>query len=130
MNPEALMTTFRRRMTEKMHDPTEAVLICGLFAHFLAEQLYGATLADGRPLYRCDIMGMKEFLTEVAISAVDPESTKLSGGTRTGRDQLGQRLLHESDPCPRCGHVHQGDRECGEQIGGGRICRCEMEVPA
>jgi hypothetical protein len=33
--------------------------------------------------------------------------------------------------CPRCGHIHQGERECGEDMGGGRICRCEMEcVPA
>jgi hypothetical protein len=32
--------------------------------------------------------------------------------------------------CPRCGHLHQGEKECGEQIGGGRICRCELDVPA
>ena len=35
------------------------------------------------------------------------------------------------DTCPRCGHVHQADAECGEALGGGRICRCEFEgVPA
>jgi hypothetical protein len=32
--------------------------------------------------------------------------------------------------CPRCGHVHQGEAECGEPLGGGRICRCEFKVQA
>lgn len=32
--------------------------------------------------------------------------------------------------CPRCGHVHQGSSECGQEMGPGRICRCEMEVTA
>lgn len=32
--------------------------------------------------------------------------------------------------CPRCGHVHEGFKECGSEIGAGRICHCELEVPA
>lgn len=32
--------------------------------------------------------------------------------------------------CPRCGHVHQGAVACGEDLGDGRICRCELPVPA
>jgi len=32
--------------------------------------------------------------------------------------------------CPDCGHVHHGDDECGEELGGGRVCRCERRVPA
>lgn len=42
----------------------------------------------------------------------------------------GELRSRYEEMCPRCGHVHQGDRECGEDIGGGRRCRCEMEVPA
>ena len=34
------------------------------------------------------------------------------------------------DHCPRCGHIHEGVRECGADMGGGGICRCEMEVAA
>jgi hypothetical protein len=30
--------------------------------------------------------------------------------------------------CPRCGHVHQGEKECGEEMGANRFCRCELEV--
>ena len=36
----------------------------------------------------------------------------------------------EHKHCPRCGHIHEGVRECGADMGGGRICRCEMEVAA
>ena len=32
--------------------------------------------------------------------------------------------------CPRCGHVHEGDRECGVEVPGAGICRCELQVPA
>jgi hypothetical protein len=47
----------------------------------------------------------------------------------------GQRLLDATDfkalrTCPRCGHIHEGASECGEDMGGGRICRCELSVPA
>jgi hypothetical protein len=30
--------------------------------------------------------------------------------------------------CPRCGHVHQGSEECGEDLGGAGKCRCEYAV--
>lgn len=32
--------------------------------------------------------------------------------------------------CPRCGHQHEGLKECGVEMGPGRICPCELEVPA
>ena len=32
--------------------------------------------------------------------------------------------------CPDCGHVHTEEAECGEKIGGGRVCRCERKVVA
>lgn len=31
--------------------------------------------------------------------------------------------------CPRCGHKHEGERECGVSMGGGGLCRCELSVP-
>lgn len=34
------------------------------------------------------------------------------------------------DFCPRCGHIHCDDAECGCPMGGGRICRCERAVSA
>lgn len=46
--------------------------------------------------------------------------------------ELAQALKPEpaDRTCPRCGHLHEGDRECGVFTGGGRVCRCEMDVPA
>jgi len=32
--------------------------------------------------------------------------------------------------CPRCGHVHEEVSECGMKLGGGRVCRCDMEMSA
>jgi hypothetical protein len=42
---------------------------------------------------------------------------------------LASRIEHDRT-CPRCGHLHEGDRECGVLLGGERRCRCELEVPA
>ena len=35
-----------------------------------------------------------------------------------------------ADTCPDCGHVHNGENECGEKLGGDRVCRCERKVVA
>lgn len=34
------------------------------------------------------------------------------------------------DYCHRCGHIHFGFKECGVDMGNGRVCRCEMEGAA
>lgn len=44
------------------------------------------------------------------------------------RPKVTQREIDRT--CPRCGHIHQGEKECGEPMGGERICRCELDVPA
>jgi hypothetical protein len=31
--------------------------------------------------------------------------------------------------CHACGHVHQ-DRECGKDMGGAGVCKCDVEVVA
>jgi hypothetical protein len=41
--------------------------------------------------------------------------------------ELAKRKLLET--CPRCGHVHKEPSECGEDMGGGRVCLCEYWVP-
>lgn len=43
------------------------------------------------------------------------------------RDQILVSRTENDRTCPRCGHIHEGERECGSEIGGGRRCRCEME---
>jgi hypothetical protein len=41
---------------------------------------------------------------------------------------VSNKVVSISLVCHRCGHQHEGDRECGVDCGGGRLCRCEMEV--
>ena len=104
MTPEQLFANFRI-----LGPQDERVLFT-----YLAENLYEATFADGRPLSRSDIMGFREWLLEIAGAAV----VHISAGTRRELDAT----------CPRCGHIHEGSSECGVRMGGDRFCRCEMEV--
>jgi hypothetical protein len=43
-------------------------------------------------------------------------------------DVAKRRLAIVQKTCHGCGHVHQGV-ECGQDMGGGRECRCEMLLP-
>ena len=97
---------------------------------YLAEFSYQARLQDGKQLR--DATDFRQFLrelSEAAIVAVGRSSTEVpnSAERRPAAKVTCRRSVDQT--CPRCGHVHQGDRECGEQIGGGKVCRCEMEVP-
>lgn len=86
------------------HPPKDVRTYIGVALGYLAENLYTSTLESGAHLL--DNLDFKAFLRECG------------------------EAINLNDFCPRCGHVHQG-RECGEEIGGGRVCRCELEgVPA
>jgi hypothetical protein len=89
----------------------------GVVFRYLAEQVYDAHLDDGQRLL--DATDFKAWLRELA------EASTVHGQPFAG---FHRGSLH--DTCPRCGHIHQGDAECGEDLGGGRICRCELPVPA
>jgi hypothetical protein len=80
---------------------------CVIF-NYLADHAAEARLANGERL--CDVTDVVVWLRELGDAASHVEIVD-----RT---------------CPRCGHIHQGDTECGEPIGGGRVCRCELDVPA
>jgi hypothetical protein len=103
----------------------ETLLYNRLLLRYLADHVYEAELASGQKLR--DASDFNAWLRELAdLAAPIPESTKVSWMRRAPAPQS-----RWEDTCPRCGHVHQGDAECGEQLGGGRICRCEFEaVPA
>lgn len=106
--------------------------------NYLAEHTYEAKLATGQQLR--DASDFKAFLRELAEEAKIPgpshfrRSTEVStaAGNGTGPKVLppAPQRRYEDATCPRCGHVHEGDGECGVLIGGGRYCRCELEVPA
>ena len=69
---------FVRQITTGPMDRREQMLMAQLIFHSLADRLYDAELADGRPLRRSDIMGFKEFLRELANAAEIAGSTEVS----------------------------------------------------
>lgn len=98
---------------------------------YLADHAFESRLRDGAPIR--DVTDFRMWLAELAEAAElrkSGQSTTVSvpAEIRPCRKVMG--TFGNSDPCPRCGHVHQGSAECGEEIGGGRICRCELEVRA
>jgi hypothetical protein len=78
---------------------------------YLADHVYEARLSFGTRPRLNDAGDFQAWLRELSEAA-----------------QIPGRAVDKT--CPRCGHIHQAHDECGEELGGGRICRCEMSVPA
>jgi hypothetical protein len=87
---------------------------------FLANHADELRLSFNRRLI--DLGDFKEFLQELASACDDQvvaEALKTSAEKRLGLT------------CPRCGHIHEGHRECGVDMGStAGICRCEWEAAA
>lgn len=84
-----------RAMNLLSADPRELFL-------YLAANVHQCRLSDGQRLN--DLTDFESFLIELA-QASKPKALDLT--------------------CPHCGHIHQsGEKECGEPVGGGRVCRC------
>lgn len=99
-----------------------------LIFEYLGVKTYALTLENGKPL--SDVIDFSVFCQELSTALKSPrlgEPANAPIEIRT-RPRTMSRSVH--DTCPRCGHVHEGDRECGVEIGRGQLCRCEMEVPA
>ncbi|HEX3941557.1 MAG TPA: hypothetical protein VHX11_08765 [Acidobacteriaceae bacterium] len=92
-----------------------------VFLEYLETHVTEARLENGTRLI--DASDFKAWLYELSEAAKCPRSV-------TQMPPPAQRRYSEDSTCPRCGHIHQGLSECGEQLGGGRVCRCEMAVPA
>lgn len=100
---------------------------------YAADNFYSMTMENGRrPLDQIDFptflgqcaeaFSLAESHVSISAESGAPRKLRSDGSTNSRFDK--------ADFCPRCGHVHQG-RECGEEMGGGRVCRCELEgVPA
>jgi hypothetical protein len=110
----------------------ETLLYTRLLLCYLADHVHHAELENGLKLR--DATDFVLWLREVAAAVKAPVITETMCSADIGKRPLVSFRVPQprwEDACPRCGHVHQGDAECGEQIGGGRICRCEFDaVPA
>lgn len=89
-------------------DPAECLLYMAAHAHEFR-------LEDGQRLN--DQTDFTAWLIEVSRALA-------------GRDHILASRMENDRTCPRCGHLHEGERECGVFLGGGGFCRCELEVPA
>lgn len=95
----------------------------------IAEKVYDVFLAEANGLPETDwqllaVLVMKRFVTGAEISLWTTLQMNAVGAERA-------RMKAALDKtCPRCGHLHEGDAECGVLLGSGRVCRCEVPVPA
>jgi hypothetical protein len=108
----------RQRFANSPIDPHQALLLLRLFLQDFADHLYLARLADGQRLN--DVTDSAAYVRELA-AVIEFEEM---GASR-------RRLTDLNKSCPRCGHVHKsGEKECGEDMGGAGVCKCDVEVSA
>lgn len=124
MRAKELITNYQRMGSQDL---------CVLL-HYLADAACDAQLQTGHTL--CDLGDFIAWLRELgdASRVIDARilpSTKVAGSANPGtrpKVTLRQEQSRWNDTCPRCGHIHQNESECREQLGGGRICRCDLPV--
>ena len=108
--------------------------------NYLADHLHLARLASGERLL--DASDFAAFLRELGEAARPRIGIEMQRKPINRIDHLrswpsGEDVILAhgffdtmDQRCPRCGHVHQGAVACGHDLGSGRICRCELPVPA
>jgi hypothetical protein len=96
----------------------------------LAQQVYAARLKNGTRL--TDVIDFSAWLRELGEECARTEGQLLpersTGLKVTPRLEMKQELYQLERVCPGCGHVHEGDYECGTDMGGAGKCGCRMEV--
>lgn len=98
----------------------EALQYYRILLRYLADHAHEAQLNDGS--YLAEPTKIRTFMREILAEL--PSAARSTRLEVTARPKPQPRW----DECPRCGHVHEGIGECGVQMGGGGLCRCEMEV--
>ena len=100
---------------------------------YLADH-HEARLADGQRLN--DLTDFAAWLRELA-EAASPQPLSLAPvricasfkGPRFVLGPVEVQKLSQLATCPRCGHIHQGEEECGMFMGASAgFCRCEEET--
>jgi hypothetical protein len=108
---------FRAQVVDRSGDPRTALLQIRLFLFHLADAADFAQLADGKRLR--DGLDFTAWLRELEACVV----------LELERDPRLDGLKVVGKFCHACGHVHQ-DRECGKDMGGAGVCKCDVEVVA
>jgi hypothetical protein len=118
-----------RRFRAEFEDIPLAATQAMLVAHVLLSQLADASdfaqLADGKRLR--DGIDFTAWLRELEACVA------LQNEAEQRREKIGIEVKPElqlvGKYCHACGHVHQ-DRECGKDMGGAGVCKCDVEVVA
>lgn len=108
--------------------PTKTTSLVKLFCPLCG--LRALTEKDGPGLYRVSCGRCRHAaIVQLASNVIAPAPKVLLAEEPTAllRETIRQGSLDRT--CARCGHVHQGSSECGQEMGPGRICRCAMELP-
>ena len=120
---------------------------------YLGEHVYDIQLSDGAYLRKGDPTDLVVFFFELAAAAQtqrllssENQDTKVQLAAESGRRPLvtntGLRASRFNRPtlemrleqqrqeliCHSCSHVHEGQNECGVDMGGAGKCGCRMEV--
>ena len=111
-----LLAADRASMTE--------LLFGRLLLRSLADHAHDLQLSNGS--YLSDVTSFRDGLRESAEALrIKPQPVSTFGNHKL---RASGRVIDST--CPRCGHIHQGEQECGTQMGRDRLCRCDLEVPA
>jgi hypothetical protein len=97
-----------------------------LLFRFLADNVCLARLNSGARVL--DQVDFAQWLRELADASFTGSGRPCPSGVG-GRPIQGYFEIRDRT-CPDCGHVHQDENECGQAMGGGRVCRCERKVLA
>lgn len=98
------------------------------FFYMLADSVPIARLNNGcRLIDGTDFIAWLRELGDAAKRLEDGESACPSGAKIL---PINSFMELGDSRCPRCNHLHQGVVQCGFDLGGGRLCRCELPVPA
>lgn len=130
MNAEQMISELRS-LPPDVDTANEFMQYLRLGLDHIERRFFDLRLADGSRVN--DASDFSRLLCELRDAALNPRSTQVSsepGNSTATKVTSDYGRLANLEWCPRCGHVHIEDSECGFPIGGGRTCRCEKQVPA
>jgi len=118
MKAPTTIARFRREVVDKCPDPRSILLAMRLLLFRLGEDCDFAQLADGKRLR--DGLDFCAWLRELeAVLAIELEPLQFIHDERTALRRI----------CHSCGHIHE-DKQCGKDMGGAGVCKCDVEVSA
>lgn len=100
----------------------QVLILARMLLYDLADCADFAQLADGQ--YLRDHLDLAAWLRELE-AAVALELERPNSATNA----VEARVTPVAKVCHACGHAHK-DRECGMEMGGAGVCKCDVEVVA